>query len=65
MEQQQNSQDFPKTACGGIIKDPSRYPSVEYRDEIIYFCNYACLRVFKEDSESFMSGEVEHPTERN
>ena len=65
MEQQQSRHEFPKTACGGILKDPSGYPSVEYRDEIIYFCNHACLRVFKGDPEAFMSGEVEHPTEGN
>ena len=35
-----------KTACGGKIKDPSKYPSAEYRGEKIYFCTQACLEVF-------------------
>lgn len=54
-----------KTACGGTIKDPSKYPSAEYRGEVIYFCTRACLRVFKEDADAFMAGEVEHPTEED
>ncbi len=52
-----------KTTCGGVIKDPSKYPSAEYRGEQVYFCTRACLRVFKQNPDAFMAGEVEHPTE--
>lgn len=52
-----------KTACGGVIKDSSKYPSAEYRGEQIYFCTRACLRAFEQNPETFMAGEVEHPTE--
>lgn len=52
-----------KTACGGVIKDPSKYPSAEYRGEQTYFCTRACLRAFEQNPEAFMSGEAEHPTE--
>ncbi len=50
-----------KTACGGKIKDISKYPSAIYRGERIYFCTRACLRVFEQDPDPFMAGEVEHP----
>jgi YHS domain-containing protein len=50
-----------KTACGGTLKDPTRYPSAEYHSERIYFCTRACLRVFEQDPDAFMAGEVEHP----
>ena len=50
-----------KTACGGKIKDSSEFPSGMYRGEQIYFCTRACLRVFEQDPDAFMSGEVEHP----
>jgi len=52
-----------KTACGGFIKDPSRYPSAEFHGEQIYFCTQACLDVFLKDPEPFMAGEIEHPLE--
>ncbi|MFN8386352.1 MAG: hypothetical protein U0V48_02520 [Anaerolineales bacterium] len=51
-----------KTVCGGTITDPAKYPSAEYRGETVYFCTLACLRVFKEDPDAFMSGEIEHPS---
>ncbi len=54
-----------KTVCGGKIKDPSKYPSAEYRGERIYFCTRACLRVFEQDPDPFMAGEVKHPTEED
>ncbi len=50
-----------KTACGGAIKNPSSYPSAEYRGERVYFCTRACLRAFEQNPEAFMAGEVEHP----
>jgi YHS domain-containing protein len=54
-----------RTACGGTIKDPTKYPSADYQGESIYFCTHACLRVFKEDPDAFMTGDVEHPTEED
>lgn len=54
-----------KSACGGKLKAPENYPSVIYRSERIYFCTRACLRVFEQDPDPFMSGEVEHPTEED
>ena len=30
------------TACGGRLKDPSRYPSALYHGERVYFCSRAC-----------------------
>jgi len=65
MDQQQSSRELSKSACGGILKDPSKYPSAKYRDEIVYFCTRACLRVFKDDPDAFMLGDVEHPTEKD
>ena len=48
-----------KTACGGKLDDPSKYPSAMYRGERIYFCTRACLRVFVQEPDLFMAGEVE------
>jgi len=50
-----------KTACGGKLKDPSKYPSAEYRGERVYFCTRACLRAFEQSPDAFMAREVEHP----
>ena len=52
------------TACGGILKDPSRYPHREYKGMQIYFCNQACLHEFEADPDLFMSGKVVHPIGR-
>ena len=52
-----------KTVCGGKIKDPSKYPSVVYRGEEIYFCTQACLEIFLLDPDPFIAGEIEHPLE--
>ena len=54
-----------KTACGGIIKDVSKYPSADYRGERIYFCTQACLDMFLLNPGPFMAGEVEHPIEED
>ena len=54
-----------KTACGGTIKDPAKYPIATYLGETIYFCTSACLRVFKENPGAFMAGEVEHPLDED
>jgi YHS domain-containing protein len=50
-----------ETACGGIIIDPSKYPTAEYKGKTIYFCNEACLQAFLTDPDGFVAGEVEHP----
>lgn len=50
-----------KTACGGKIKDPSKFPSAEYHAERIYFCTQACLEVFLLNPGLFMAGKMEHP----
>jgi YHS domain-containing protein len=52
------------TACGGILKDPSRYASREYKGMQVYFCNQDCLREFEQDPDQFMSGKVIHPVGR-
>ncbi len=49
------------TACGGKLKDPSHYPSAEYRGRRVYFCTRGCLRAFEADPDRFMAGEIEHP----
>jgi len=54
-----------KTACGGKLEDPANYPSALYRGERVYFCTRACLRVFEQDPDPFMAGEVEHPIEED
>jgi len=51
------------TACGGKIKDPTRYPSALYKGERVYFCTRACLRVFETAPDRFMAGEIEHTTD--
>ncbi len=52
-----------ETTCGGKIKDPFKYPSAEYKGERVFFCTHACLRVFTQDPDAFMAGEVEHPVQ--
>jgi YHS domain-containing protein len=52
-----------KTACGGILHDPSRYPNALFKGELVYFCNNACLDAFQQAPEAFMAGEIEHPVE--
>jgi YHS domain-containing protein len=32
-----------------------------YEGERLYFCTRACLRVFEENPEPFIAGEIEHP----
>lgn len=51
-----------KTVCGGTLKNPEKFPSVEYRGERLYFCIEACLQAFEQDPEWFLAGEIEHPT---
>ncbi len=51
-----------RTACDGILKDPTGYPSGLYHGEVVYFCTSACRRVFETDPERFMAGEIDHPT---
>lgn len=65
MSQTEENAPLFKTACGGALKDPSQYPSADHQGERIYFCTRACLRVFQENPDGFMSGEVEHPLEED
>ena len=50
-----------QTACKGAIKDPTRYPSAEYKGKTVYFCTRACLHAFEQNPDAFMAGEIEHP----
>jgi YHS domain-containing protein len=50
-----------QTACGGVIKDPSKYPNAIYQGKQVYFCTLACLRAYNQDPDRFMAGEIEHP----
>ena len=50
-----------RIACGGKLKDARDFPSALYGGERIYFCSQACLRVFEQQPDSFMTGEIEHP----
>jgi YHS domain-containing protein len=52
-----------KSACGGVLQDPSQYPSAMFNGERVYFCNTACLNAFLGAPEAFMAGEIEHPLE--
>ena len=47
--------------CGGKLTDLSKYPSAEYKDQIVYFCTEACRQAFCGDPDRFMAGEIEHP----
>jgi YHS domain-containing protein len=58
-----DSNNFPKTVCGGALREPSKFPSAVYGNEIVYFCTRACLCAFEKDPEKFMAGEIEHPLE--
>jgi len=61
MTEEKQPDSEAKTACGGKLKDPSKYPSADYRGERVYFCTRACLRAFERNPDAFMSGEIEHP----
>ena len=52
------------TACGGKIKDPERLPSAVFKGERLFFCTTACLQAFESDPERFLSGEIEHPLDK-
>lgn len=54
-----------KTACGGRLQDTTGYPSAIYHGERIYFCTRACLRVFEQDPDPFMVGDVVHPLDED
>lgn len=65
MSDQQQTPELPiiKSACGGVLQDPSAYPSADFNGETVYFCNNACLKAFLSAPEAFMAGEIEHPLE--
>jgi len=52
------------TACGGVLREPSKYPSREYNGIRLYFCNEDCLREFERNPDAFMEGEIVHPIGR-
>jgi YHS domain-containing protein len=52
-----------RTTCGGVLKDPTKYPSAEYQGKRVYFCTNACLRAFEQAPDAFMADEIEHPLE--
>jgi YHS domain-containing protein len=54
-------QPIAKTVCGGKIKDTASFPSAIYEGEQVYFCTLACLRVFEENPDAFVAGEIDHP----
>ena len=62
---QSERQQITNSVCGGILKNPEKYPSVIFKDERLYFCMRACLRVFEQDPQAFLDGEVEHPFEED
>lgn len=64
MEQTENQQVI-KSVCGGILTEPEKYPSAVFKDERLYFCTRACLRVFQQNPQAFLDGEVEHPLEED
>jgi YHS domain-containing protein len=47
------------------MEEPAAFPSAIYRGRWVYFCTRACLRVFEQDPDPFMAGEVEHPAEED
>ena len=49
------------TACGGKIKDASKYPAADHKGKTIYFCTEDCRQAFYSDPDGFMAGDVEHP----
>ena len=63
--EQSEKQPVIKSVCGGILTEPEKYPSAVFKDERLYFCTRACLRVFKENPQAFLDGEVEHPLEED
>ncbi|GAB4428056.1 MAG: hypothetical protein Kow002_16960 [Anaerolineales bacterium] len=52
------------TACGGILKEPDKYPFREYKGVRVYFCNQNCLREYDRNPDAFMQGEIVHPIGR-
>ena len=62
---EKNIEQNVKTQCGGILTEPEKYPSADYQGQRVYFCTRACLRVFLENPDGFMAGEVEHPLDED
>ena len=51
--------------CGGKLPPEAEYPSAEHNGQTYYFCLRACRRVFWEDPEAFLAGQVEHPKDED
>jgi len=64
MEQNEN-ETVIKSICGGVLTEPEKYPSALYEGKHLYFCTRACLRVFQQNPQAFLDGEVEHPFEED
>ena len=62
---QPDPQGSVRTACNGLLRNPTGYPTALYRDSGVYFCTLACRRVFAADPDRFMAGEIEHPTQED
>ena len=62
---EQKMETIVKTQCGGAITEPEKYPSADYQGQQVYFCTRACLRVFLENPDAFMTNEVEHPLDED
>lgn len=65
MDEKAQESYIAQTVCGGKLKDTAAYPSAVYRGERIYFCTRACLRVFEQNPDPFIAGEIEHPLEED
>lgn len=63
MNNQNPENPIVKSACGGVLEDPTKYPSALFNGERVYFCNNACRKAFLSAPEAFMAGEIEHPLE--
>ncbi len=63
MEEETQQAYTATAACGGQLKAAKDVPSAIYRGEQVFFCTQACLRVFEQDPDPFMAGEIEHPVE--
>jgi YHS domain-containing protein len=60
-----STEEPPKTACGGKLKNTEGFPSAIYHGEQVYFCSHACLRAFSQSPDDFMMGKIEHPLEQD
>jgi YHS domain-containing protein len=55
----QTPSEFPKTACGGTLKNTAGYPTATYCGQVVYFCTSTCLYAYEENKDRFMANEIE------